>query len=159
MIFGKPLNEAIDKHINKIKEHKKIVTNLINFVIMELHNRKNTHDDSSLDPEEAEIMAHYPKFIKDDSYINGENQAYINTIKGALDIHFQKNRHHPEYFKNGIKDMNLIDIIEMLCDWKAMTPDNEDIISVIKQYKKIYNFSDDLMNILINTVNSEIFDK
>jgi hypothetical protein len=34
----------------------------------------------------------------------------------ALKHHYENNRHHPEHFKNNIDDMNLIDLIEMLCD-------------------------------------------
>lgn len=33
--------------------------------------------------------------------------------------HFKKNRHHPEHFENGVEDMQLIDVVEMVCDWKA----------------------------------------
>lgn len=158
MIFGKYTNDAIDKRLKKVKDHKKDVMNLINLIIIELHNRKNVHDDSSLDPSEVEVLAYYSDFIKEDSYINEETLTYMKEIKNVLNIHFQKNRHHPEHFKNGIKDMNLIDIIEMLCDWKTTMAEDEDIISVIKKNKKIYKFSDDLMNILINTATS-IFDK
>lgn len=37
----------------------------------------------------------------------------------ALQHHYHNNTHHPEYYKNGIKDMSLLDQIEMIADWAA----------------------------------------
>lgn len=157
MIFGKNKNELLDKKLKKILNHKKNVTNLINLIIIELHKRINEHDESSLNSNEVEVLTYFPEYIKKDSYLNEESLAYIREIKNALNIHFKKNSHHPEHFNNKIKDMNLIDIIEMLCDWKSTMSEDDDIISVIKRNKKIYNFSNELMYILINT--SKIFNK
>ena len=37
----------------------------------------------------------------------------------ALQHHYEDNCHHPEHYRNGIHDMNMVDLIEMLCDWRA----------------------------------------
>lgn len=37
----------------------------------------------------------------------------------ALKIHHSKNRHHPEFHKNGIKDMTDLDLAEFVCDTTA----------------------------------------
>jgi len=61
----------------------------------------------------------------------------------------------------GIDRMTLIDIIEMLCDWKAATlrHDNGDIIKSIEINRKRFKISDQLANILINTVKYLEMDK
>jgi hypothetical protein len=79
-------------------------------------------------------------------------------MKVALDHHYSNNRHHPEYFENGINDMTLIDLIEMLCDWYAATQrhNDGDIFKSIEFNKTRFNMSDQLVSILTNTVNELI---
>ena len=52
-------------------------------------------------------------------YGSEEYRRALNMMGPALKHHYQHNRHHPEHFPNGIPDMNLFDILEMLADWKA----------------------------------------
>jgi len=46
-------------------------------------------------------------------------------MKPAIEHHYKNNRHHPEHFNNGIDEMNLVDLIELLCDWKAASERNK----------------------------------
>lgn len=74
-------------------------------------------------------------------------------MKPALDHHYATYRHHPEHFQNGINDMNLIDIVEMLADWKAASERQKDgnlLLSIEKNAKR-FNIDDQLKQILINT--------
>ena len=59
----------------------------------------------------------------------------------------------------GIKDMNLADIVEMICDWKAATMrhDNGDIRKSIVINQERFDYSDDLKLIFLNTAN--MFDR
>lgn len=41
-------------------------------------------------------------------------------FKISFDCHYANNPHHPEYHKN-ISDMSQLDLIEMVCDWTAMS--------------------------------------
>jgi len=41
--------------------------------------------------------------------------AILRLIKPGVDLHRSRNRHHPEFHKNGFKDMSAIDILEMIC--------------------------------------------
>ena len=54
-----------------------------------------------------------------------------------------------------ISQMNLIDIVEMLCDWLAATKrhDDGDIMKSIEINEKRFRYSGELKQILINTVN------
>ncbi len=74
-------------------------------------------------------------------------------MKKALDNHYALNSHHPEHYNNGINDMDIIDLLEMFCDWKAASERhaNGDIYESIKINKKRFNISDQLEQILINT--------
>ena len=58
-----------------------------------------------------------------------------------------------------VDKMNLVDIIEMFCDWKAATlrHGDGDIMKSIEINAKRFNMSDELKQILINTV--EILEK
>ena len=50
--------------------------------------------------------------------------------------------------------MNLIDLIEMLLDWKAATlrHENGDIIKSINQNQTRFKYSDEIKQILLNTI-------
>mgnify|MGYP001576204131 CR=1 FL=1 len=71
----------------------------------------------------------------------------------TLAHHYAYNRHHPEHFKHGIKDMNLIDILEMLCDWKSSSMRHNDgnILKSIEINQSRFDFSDELRTLLENT--------
>ncbi len=75
-------------------------------------------------------------------------------MKVALDHHYAQNRHHPEHYKNGIDDMTLVDLVEMLCDWKAATLKHNDgnILRSLEINSKRFNMSPQVYNILKNTV-------
>lgn len=68
----------------------------------------------------------------------------MSEMKPALDHHYANNRHHPEYHKSGIQSMDLVDIIEMLCDWKAATlrHNDGDIDKSLDINQKRFGYSD-----------------
>ena len=72
--------------------------------------------------------------------------------------HYETNRHHPEHFTNGFKGMNLVDLVEMFCDWVASTSRHKDgdIYNSIQQNKGRFGYSNELEMIFINTV-AEVF--
>ena len=63
-----------------------------------------------------------------------------------------------EIYPGGIDDMNLIDIIEMFCDWKAATLRHNDgnILKSIEHNKKRFEMDPQLSKIMQNTV--ELFE-
>jgi len=72
----------------------------------------------------------------------------------ALGHHYAKNRHHPEHFARGTKDMNLIDLIEMFCDWKAATMRHNDgnLEKSIEKNQTRFGMSEELTEIFKNTI-------
>lgn len=135
------------KHINKVIE---LGTVLVDDLMFRLEN----HDKSKLIPEEKTIFDEYTPKLKHSTYGSEEYKKFLKNMGVALKHHYENNRHHPEHFKNGIKDMTLIDLIEMVSDWKAATLRHNDgnIIKSIEINQERFGYSDEIKNILLNTV-------
>jgi hypothetical protein len=104
--------EDTEKHINRVRE-------LINICRARLEIRAAEHDLSKLqNPEKETFDVATPK-LKASTYGSDEYKKMLADIKPALDHHYAANQHHPEHYSEGIKAMSLLDILEMLCDWKA----------------------------------------
>jgi len=110
-------------------------------------------DQTKLSDNEKNVFDIYTPKLKNSTYGSDEYKIFLKEMKVALDHHYENNRHHPEHFKNGIKDMTLIDIVEMFCDWKAATMRHADgdLVKSIELNKKRFNYSDDLEQIFKNT--------
>ena len=138
----------------KTIEHIINVRKYMSFTRDELIDRSVKHDQSKLESPEKEIFNEYTPKLSQVTYGSDEYKGYLKEMKIALDHHYLANRHHPEHFENGVNDMNLIDLIEMLCDWKAATlrHDDGDIYKSIEINKKRFDISNELTDILYNTV-------
>ena len=138
----------------KTIEHIINVRKYMSFTRDELIDRSVKHDQSKLESPEKEIFDEYTPKLSQVTYGSDEYKGYLKEMKIALDHHYLANRHHPEHFENGVNDMNLIDLIEMLCDWKAATlrHDDGDIYKSIEINKKRFDISNELTDILYNTV-------
>ncbi len=166
----------------KTLEHIAEVSHRIYLVILELRDRAKAHDKSKLESTEREIFDEYTPKLKGTTYGSDEYKGYLKSMSAALDHHYANNRHHPEHFiyyecngcfkrfdkmpnhcdvcgysqftiRSDISQMNLIDIIEMICDWKAATLRHADgnIKKSIEINQKRFGFSDELASILYNT--------
>lgn len=140
---------------NDTLEHIKNVRKYIDFCIGVLEYKAQIHDESKLIEPEKEIFDIYTPKLKNSTYGSDEYKQFLEEMKVALDHHYKKNRHHPEHFENGINDMNLIDLVEMLCDWKAASKRHldGDIYKSIEMNKNRFNYSDQLEKIFKNTIN------
>lgn len=76
-------------------------------------------------------------------------------MKPAIQHHYAACTHHPEHFKNGINDMNIFDILEMLLDWKASSERQNDgnIRKSIDIATDRFNINPQLKQVLENTCN------
>lgn len=135
------------RHATKVLQY---ATTLVN----ELLSSATIHDDSKLHTPELETFAIYGPKLKHLTYNSAEYKANLAAMNKALDHHYKNNRHHPEHFEDGIKGMTLVDVIEMFCDWCAAAERhaNGDIYESIITNKKRFNMSEDLTQILLNTV-------
>ena len=122
--------------------------------VKDLLDRLHTHDESKLHSPEREAFDSATPKLKDLTYGSDEYRAALAEIKPALEHHYRTYRHHPEHFKNGIGDMNLIDLLEMICDWKAasLRHDDGDIrYSVITNAER-FGYGPEMERILLNTI-------
>ena len=135
-------------------EHIEVVRNLINRAVVELLRRAEMHDQSKLGDIERPAFTRITPLLRASTYGSEEYKGFLVDLGPALTHHYECNRHHPEHFKNGIEGMNLIDVLEMLLDWKAATlrHDDADIMKSIEINRERFGLSDQLVAILRNTV-------
>lgn len=134
------------KHIEQVRRY-------IRFFTDKLTTRGVEHDTSKLQSPEVEIFAEQTPKLATLTYDSPEYQDSLKVLQIALKHHYAKCRHHPEHFKNGINDMNLVDIIEMLADWKASSERQHDgnLLLSIEANAKRFNIDAQTRQILENT--------
>lgn len=134
------------KHIEKVRKY-------IRFITDKLTTRGVNHDAVKLDTPEVELFAEYTDVLKNLEYNSPEYKENLSKLSVALDHHYANCRHHPEHFQNGINDMNLVDIVEMLCDWKAASErqHNGNLLTSIEQNASRFKMTDQTKQILLNT--------
>lgn len=135
-------------------EHIQTVQRIMGNAIGDLLNRSAVHDQSKLVSPEVEIFDEFTPKLKDSTYGSDEYTSFIAAMKPALDHHYAANSHHPEHYADGIKGMSLLDLIEMLCDWKAATLRHADgdIRRSIDINQNRFGYSDELKQIMLNTL-------
>ena len=135
-------------------EHKQMVMHFMNMLIKELMDRAEHHDDSKLEQDELPLFDEYTPKLKVTEYDSEEYKGFLEGLKPALEHHYANNRHHPEHFPDGIKNMNLVDLVEMICDWKAATyrQRNGNILKSIDINRERFGYSKELQGILDNTI-------
>lgn len=100
--------------------HVHYVRRYLNRVILELvMERVQNHDASKLQEPEKSMFDEFTPRLKEVEFGSDEYKAALADMGEALRHHYENNRHHPEHFDNGVNDMTLVDVIEMVCDWNA----------------------------------------
>jgi len=109
----------------------------------ELILRGENHDSSKLEEPEFSTFVEFTPKLKESTYGSEEYKGFLRSMGTALDHHYANNRHHPEFYENGVGDMDLVDKIEMTCDWKAasMRHANGDINKSIEINTKRFKLS------------------
>jgi len=145
--------KEIDCYI-KTLEHKEQVADIMDVFAQVIRKRGLTHDNSKLEDPEFDGFVEYTPMLAQITYGSEEYQKCLDDLKPTLDAHYAKNDSHPEFFRNGIRDMNLAQIIEMLADWYASCKrqDNGNIRQSIEKNRERFGYSKDLEQIFINTV-------
>lgn len=87
-------------------------------------------------------------------YGSDEYRAALEAGKDTIAHHYAMNTHHPEHYQNGIAGMSLLDVVEMLCDWKAASERTKQgsIAASLAHNKTRWNISNQLFSIIENTV-------
>ena len=132
-------------HVACVRKHLETVR-------YELNHRALMHDWTKLVEPEKSAFDNAVE-LKSLEYGTPEYDEAKRNLGEALNHHYKAHRHHPEHFPNGINDMNLIDIIEMLCDWKAATErmKDGDMQKSLEINKERFGISDQLYQIILTT--------
>jgi len=81
---------------------------------------------------------------KGGGFLASNDYELLDSLKPALDFHYKYCSHHPEYYKDGFRDMSFIDRVEMILDWKAATKrsKNGDVCGSIEKNQNRFQYSD-----------------
>jgi len=159
------------------------VRNLMFYAIHNLLLRSHDHDYSKLESPEKELFDQFTPLLRETTYGSPEYKQALESMGVALEHHYAENSHHPEHFGyaecnicfkhyprdygeccqacgNGmftlrpdVSGMSLLDLIEMLADWKAagMRHANGNLAESLKINKERFEISDQLFAIIENT--------
>ena len=142
-----------EKTVEEIEQHMVLVQKFITLFCVLLRERAYNHDKSKLEPPEIEHFSAIDRRTLDIKYGSPEYEHALTILQPALEAHYAQNRHHPEHHPEGIRDMNLIDLIEMFLDWMASTKRHKhgNILKSIEINAKRFDLCDDLVCIFRNT--------
>lgn len=101
------------------RRHRLRVEQLLGKVRYLLDIRAVYHDASKLQPAEKPYFDALGESLKGVKYGSRQYRAALERLRPALVHHYANNPHHPESRKGGIGEMTLIDLLEMLADWRA----------------------------------------
>jgi hypothetical protein len=134
-------------------QHIHTVQKFMHQVVQNLLLRAHRHDQSKLGGIERRTFDEFTPKLKDSTYGSDEYKGFLNSMKPALDRHYAWNDHHPEHFDNGVADMDLVQMTEMLVDWKAATlrHDDGDLAKSIKMNADRFGYSPEIERLLMNT--------
>lgn len=134
-------------------QHSRRVDELLLQMIGAIQGRVTKHDASKLEDPEKAIFDEYSPKLKNSTYGSESYFEFLREMQVALTHHYANNRHHPEHFENGVDGMTLVDLVEMLSDWKAATERHADgdLAKSLEIQRERFGLSDQLVSILRNT--------
>ena len=141
------------EYMDRIVLHKQSVKVGIQRIIDELADRAEKHDDDKF---ETEVFDSFYNAL--DKFINtkfGERnwELAMDEIGDSLFKHYSASPHHAQHYENGINGTNLLDLIEMMVDWKSASNSYGDssFEESLRVQKKRFGIDDQLYGILTNT--------
>lgn len=142
-----------------ISKHIASVQIKLERLVLEIIKRSKEHDSSKLIEPEISL---WKKMDEEPRCPYGTKEYFekINRNKLVFDLHYKNNPHHPEHFLNGINDMDLVDVLELLCDWISYKEiiSYSEAVKIVKQQAKRFNLSEQLTFIMINTLTNYFID-
>jgi len=134
-------------------EHLEHIRRLLRVFALKLLERGESHDRSKLGDFERKTFTEFTPKLRTTTYGSDEYKECLQQMAPALEHHYVCNRHHPEFFADGIDGMNLLDLLEMFIDWKASTLRHEDgdMSRSIEINQARFNMSSQLRKIFENT--------
>jgi hypothetical protein len=167
---GRDLEPPVYDSTNDTLDHINRVRDLLFQVVARLSKRAIEHDASKLASPEKEVFDRVTPLLRSLTYGSPEYEKARQRLGDALAHHYAHNSHHPEHYvdlrpvlgkegetvpgpKHGINGMDLLDVLEMLCDWKAATLRHADgdLRKSLEVNRTRFEIGDQLLSILENT--------
>ena len=125
---SKPTHEMVafyerrtEGHIERVRRCLTVMASATEYAD-ELNERARLHDASKYGPEERIPYIWLTEFHR--CRRAGEPFTYPDgmeeRVRAAIEHHMAVNRHHPDFHADP-NDMSDVDLIEMVCDWTAMS--------------------------------------
>ena len=136
-------------------KHKILVMGYILKFCMKFILRGIIHDYSKFSLYESKSYGKYLPEFKKIKYGTEEYTDLLKKFQPAIDHHYVYNRHHPQHFKGGYSEMNLLDLMEMFLDWKAASRKKTGTGSLAKSLPinaERFNMSEDIVKIMLNSL-------
>lgn len=147
--MDQPYDSTADTHA-----HIETVRTFLEAVRLQLYHRAVVHDASKLVSPEKKAYDILTPRLKGLTYGSEEYRASLREMKPAIEHHYANNSHHPEHYENGVAGFDLLDLVEMLCDWKAASLRHADgnILDSITHNIERFKLDPQVASILRNTV-------
>lgn len=100
-----------------IIRHTRQIQAILFRLAFKLSMRGILHDQSKFRPDELAGFVEINEVARTQSFMSGKYKQTLNHP--ALALHYNRNSHHPEHSPDGLASMTLIDLIEMVADWRA----------------------------------------
>ena len=138
--------EYINSHINRVQKWIGKFSSIL-FI------RGVNHDKSKLCEPELSL---WKKMDEEPRYPYGtlKYKEKLNRYKEVFQHHYMHNKHHPEHWSGYYSEMDLMDVIEMLCDWLGYKEDItlKEAETLVNQQCERYGFNDTFRHLLYNTL-------
>lgn len=143
----------MSKSFSDTVSHIRLVQSKLRIIVEFLLLRAELHDVSKLNEPELSGYEGLSEAVKGLQYGTDEYRAAFEPFKAIIKHHYEYNDHHPEHFAGGVKEMNLLQIVEMAADWKAASMRNSDTLKpTLEASFKRFGIDDQLAEIIRNTV-------
>ena len=140
-----------------VKKHKANVEYWMHDFATQIKDRAKIHDDSKLkNPTEKAMFDLWTPELKEREFGSEAYKIALDGMGKGIELHYKANRHHPEHYANGVNDMTIIDVIEMLSDWMAAAQAKYTHVDLAHASER-FGLSEQLVRILANTLREEDF--
>lgn len=137
------------KHIRRVNE-------LLIDEATDLLRRAKVHDESKFSDVEKSRLDQMEALIEREGQAAFGTEEYkhrTEMLGPMVEHHRRNNDHHPEFHPDGVSGMDLVQLLEMFCDWKAASERGEESAMNLTFACEKYEVSDQLKNIFIATAN------
>ena len=141
-------------HLQETRKHVQRVQTFMFAFAKAIIDRAMEHDGTKFENDEASAFAKTTPKLRGLTYGSEEYKSVLRELGPALAHHYQWNSHHPEHYEDSISGMDMLDIVEMLCDWRAATERHNDgsITRSIAHNATRWSIDGQLVRIFHNTV-------